>query len=581
MPQKLDKTINNLARPTSGLAFLKALATEQGTSLKLSVMFGLFATLSMLIQWLSLAYLAEQIVMQHVAFVSVLPAIGLFSLTAIMRPFFVKVKEQLAQAASWRARQQVRQYILADWQQRSPLHHEQHSPAAAATQWVEEVEAMDGYFSHYWPQQMLAVLAPLLIIIAVFYLNWLCGVLLLISAPLIPIFMILVGLGAESINQKYFIMRQRLAGHFLDRVRHLSTIKLFNAQQHELDEIAHKSDNYRRVIMRTLKIAFLSSTVLEFFTSVAIASVAIYIGFSLFGAITWGPSASLTLFSGLAILLLAPEFFQPLRNLSQYYHDRATALAASNNLLADLHHFNTEPFDTPVPLTSSILTNSKIHYCDEQAHLVVKNLCFGYQQALHSHLNFSLQRGDIMSISGPSGCGKSSLLHTLAGYLPALAGSIYLPVSAPKHPKVALLPQQAWLMRDSVLNNIRLFNPTLTYAELNQILQSVDLLNDLEQRTLGIKSEIAEDGLGFSGGQGQRIALLRLMVAPTPVILMDEPTACLDLQNRQRVITQLQLLAKNAILIIATHDPNILNMASQQLILKAQGSTFIGSTPCP
>jgi ATP-binding cassette subfamily C protein CydD len=137
---------------------------------------------------------------------------------------------------------------------------------------------------------------------------------------------------------------------------------------------------------------------------------------------------------------------------------------------------------------------------------------------------------------------------------------------------VAFLPQQAWLMGDSVLNNIRLFRPNIEQAELDKLLQTVDMLEDMKQRSLGLNSQLDEDGLSFSGGQAQRIALLRLMLAPTPVILLDEPTASLDQHNRQRVITQLQALAKNGILIIATHDQDIINMAHQHLLLSPQTS---------
>jgi len=578
MTQQLNKASTNYSRPKTGLEFLKRLAKQQGLLLRLSVGFGLLSTLSMIAQWLSLAYLAQQIVIQHSTLISCWQLITLFSVSAILRPTFLKFKNDFAQKASWQARQQVRQQILSHWQHLSPLSQNQHSPAAAATQWVEEVEAMDGYFSQYLPQQMLAVMAPIFILIPVFYLNWLCGILLLISAPLIPVFMILVGLGAESVNQKYFVMRQRLAGHFLDRVKHITTIKLFNAQQGALNEITQKSDDYRKVIMRTLKIAFLSSTVLEFFTSVAIASVAIYIGFALFGAITWGPAAGLTLFSGLAILLLAPEFFQPLRNLSQFYHDRASALAASNNLVTSLHLAEQQDSTSAeTELNKQATTTSKLHYQDSELGLKVVDLCFGYSRALQAPLNFSLVRGDIMCISGPSGCGKSTLLHTLAGYLTPLSGLLSLPVTNTAVPQVAFLPQQSWLMQDSVLNNIQLFNPKVKPDELNAKLQSINLLDDINQRAEGIHSYISEEGLGFSGGQSQRIAFLRLIFAPTPLILLDEPTASLDRHNRQLMIQQLQSLAKNAIVIVVSHDQEVRKISNHQLLLESPVNTTTGS----
>ncbi|HAO25626.1 MAG TPA: thiol reductant ABC exporter subunit CydD, partial [Methylophaga sp.] len=136
-----------------------------------------------------------------------------------------------------------------------------HSPGAAASQLIEDVEAMDGYFARFWPQQLLAVLTPLLIVLIVFYYNWLAALFLLLAAPLIPLFMVLVGMGAESINQRFFNQRQRLAGHFLDRVKHLTTLKLFAAESAALHEVNLRSEDYRQVVMKTLKLAFLSSAV--------------------------------------------------------------------------------------------------------------------------------------------------------------------------------------------------------------------------------------------------------------------------------------------------------------------------------
>ena len=557
-------------RPKTGLGLLKGLAAQQTRLLRLSIGFGLVSNVCMIVQWLSLAYLAQQIIVDHLALVDCWSAILLFAVGAVLRPVFLRFKNNAAQTASWQARQQVRQQILLAWQQSSPLMQHQHSPAAAATQWVEEVEAMDAYFSQYLPQQMLAVWVPVLILVVVFYFNWLCGLLLLISAPLIPTFMILVGLGAESINQKYFVMRQRLAGHFLDRVKHLATIKLFNAQHTTLDEIAQKSDDYREVIMRTLKIAFLSSTVLEFFTSVAIASVAIYIGFSLFGAITWGPSAELNLFSGLAILLLAPEFFQPLRHLSQCYHDRAAALAASTSLISALPDIDHLTQHSAAKSHGNLPgSSSALRYQNIAQGMQVVDLTYGYTEALQAPISFALSPGDIMCISGPSGSGKSTLLHTLTGYLPPLQGDIFLPVDNIAEPKVAFLPQHAWLMHDSVLNNILLFAPNASREGLNTYLQSLDLADEFTQREQGLNTGIGDSGLGFSGGQGQRIALLRLMFAPTPLIILDEPSASLDEQNRHRVIEQLRKLAKHAIVIVASHDEEIIKIANHHLRLSA------------
>lgn len=246
-------------------------------------------------------------------------------------------QEVAGQQASLRIRHAVRRELLAHLAALGPVRAGERHSASLASQLVEQVEALDGYFARFLPQLRLAVAIPLLILAVVFWLDWLAALFLLLSAPLIPLFMALVGMGAERLNRDQFAAVSRLAGHFLDRVRGIATLQLFHRTREATADVHLAADHYRRLSMRTLRVAFLSSAVLEFFASVAIAVVAIYVGFGLLGYIDYGPSEALTLFSGLLVLLLAPEFFQPLRTLAQHYHDRAAALGAADGLLAFLN----------------------------------------------------------------------------------------------------------------------------------------------------------------------------------------------------------------------------------------------------
>jgi len=439
-----------------------------------------------------------------------------------------------------------------------------HSAGASAAQWIEEVESMDSYFSRYWPQQNLAIISPILILSVIAWLDWLSALLLLISAPLIPLFMILVGMGAEKVNQKYSLIRQRLAGHFLDRVANLDYIKLLRSESAIYDEVKVNSEGYRTVVMKTLKLAFLSSTVLEFFTSVAIASLAIYIGFSLYGSIDWGPASSLTLFSGLAILILAPEFFQPLRNLAAFYHDRATALGSANNLVLLLDSDACDEKST----TSKKYYNLSVPDSGSEQHIAVRlqNLVIGYNQKLplpHT-INIDIQQAQMLSITGPSGAGKSTLLNTLAGYTAPIAGtmSIY-PQAAP----IAYLPQRGWIKNDTVFNNLKVLAPNATKEQMFDALRIVGLDKELLQKHTGLNTLIGEHGQGLSGGQIQRISIARVLLNPAPLILLDEPTSKLDRLSKKYIISALKILKKERILIVASHDPLLLNIADAHLDL--------------
>ena len=548
----------------TGKLFLKRYSKKQSFLLYAAVLSGTASTLLLLIQWVTFSYLAHSLFIEKAQLNDLYGSLIVLFTSLIGQPLFIRLQVNLSQKASVRIRNDIRLSILAKWRMSSPLVLKKHSAGASAAQWIEEVESMDSYFSRYWPQQNLAIISPILILSVIAWLDWLSALLLLISAPLIPLFMILVGMGAEKVNQKYSLIRQRLAGHFLDRVANLDYIKLLRSESAIYDEVKVNSEGYRTVVMKTLKLAFLSSTVLEFFTSVAIASLAIYIGFSLYGSIDWGPASSLTLFSGLAILILAPEFFQPLRNLAAFYHDRATALGSANNLVLLLDSDACDEKST----TSKKYYNLSVPDSGSEQHIAVRlqNLVIGYNQKLplpHT-INIDIQQAQMLSITGPSGAGKSTLLNTLAGYTAPIAGtmSIY-PQAAP----IAYLPQRGWIKNDTVFNNLKVLAPNATKEQMFDALRIVGLDKELLQKHTGLNTLIGEHGQGLSGGQIQRISIARVLLNPAPLILLDEPTSKLDRLSKKYIISALKILTKERILIVASHDPLLLNIADAHLDL--------------
>jgi len=551
----------------TGKLFLKRYSKKQSFLLYAAVLSGTASTLLLLIQWVTFSYLAHSLFIEKAQLNDLYGSLIVLFTSLIGQPLFTRLQVHLSQKASVRIRNDIRLSILAKWRMSSPLVLKKHSAGASAAQWIEEVESMDSYFSRYWPQQNLAIISPILILSVIAWLDWLSALLLLISAPLIPLFMILVGMGAEKVNQKYSLIRQRLAGHFLDRVANLDYIKLLRSESAIYDEVKVNSEGYRTVVMKTLKLAFLSSTVLEFFTSVAIASLAIYIGFSLYGSIDWGPASELTLFSGLAILILAPEFFQPLRNLAAFYHDRATALGSANNLVLLLDSDECDEKSTTSKKYYNLSAPDSGSSGSEQ-HIAVRlqNLVIGYSQKLplpHT-INIDIQQAQMLSITGPSGAGKSTLLNTLAGYTAPIAGtmSIY-PQAAP----IAYLPQRGWIKNDTVFNNLKALAPNATKEQMFDVLRIVGLDKELLQKHTGLNTLIGEHGQGLSGGQIQRISIARVLLNPAPLILLDEPTSKLDRLSKRYIISALKILKKERILIVASHDPLLLNIADAHLDL--------------
>ena len=548
-------------KTVSGAQFLKEQVASQRSLLNQSVLYGSVGSVLMIMQWLLVALIAHDTLVNQSP-LSTMPGYWLLLLTvSVVKPLFTWKQTNLAQEASANVRNHLRSTLLKRWNTASPIALQSISNGALASQWIEDIEATDGYFSRYWPQQMLAVITPLLILVTVAYLNWLCAVLLLVSAPLIPLFMILVGMGAEHVNEKYALLRQRLAGHFLDRVANLSTIALLGAQESMSDEVAKRGDTYRNVVMKTLKLAFLSSTVLEFFTSVAIASLAIYIGFSLYGAINWGPAQSLTLFSGLGILLLAPEFFKPLRTLSTYYHDRASALGAANNVVSSMQHLNEQEAALGDSNARHTITSSDV------TRLMFNDVVIGYRGNKQKKLalNFSLSGQGLLVFSGESGCGKTTLLNTIAGYLHPVSGNVEIALTEAH--SMAYLPQKAWIKNATVRDNLSVTAAFASDKEMLKVLDKLELSDELLTHHDGLDTVIGEHGQGLSGGQMQRIALARVLLNPPELILLDEPTASLDIKSRLVIIDALEELKSRSLVVVATHDGELIAKASSHFDL--------------
>ena len=473
-------------------------------------------------------------------------------------------QESAGLEASLRIRQRVRAELLDHLTAMGPVRVGAHHSAGVASQLVEQVEALDGYFARFLPQLWLSVAIPLLILLVVFWLDWLAALFLLFSAPLIPLFMALVGMGAERLNRDQFVAVSRLSGHFLDRVRGIATLQLFSYTAHATHEVHAAADRYRQLSMRTLRVAFLSSAVLEFFASVAIAAVAIYVGFALLGYFNFGPAQELTLFSGLLVLLLAPEFFQPLRTLAQHYHDRAAALGAAEQMVQLL--------DEPVRASLSE------HSAEPEAALVaLRKVTLEHpgRGRVLGPLNVAVQSGETLVVTGPSGVGKSSLLQLLAGFVVPDKGERQLRYGV----QFAWMGQHPPLFQGSLAENLRLAAPRASDVELWHALERAELRELVEGLPKGLDTRIGERGVGLSGGQAQRLALARIFLSTAELVLLDEPTVSLDEAAEAQVIRSLQrLVEEGRTLVIATHHTAVMAMASRQLVL--QGGRLVSDSGC-
>lgn len=549
--------------------WLVDLAARERRLLGFAVAAGVGATLSTIGQLGLLAWGVGALLVDGTPRAELLPALGVMALLMVLRAVALHAQERFGQVASLRIRAGVRAELLDQLARLGPGWLSGGHSASLASQLVEQVEALDGYFARFRPQLALSVLSPALVLGVALWLDWLAALFLLLAAPLIPLFMALVGMGAERLNRDQFAAVARLSGHFIDRVRAITTLQLFGHTRAATREVHAAADDYRRRSMRTLRLAFLSSAVLEFFASVAIAVVAIYVGFGLLGYITYGPSPELTLFSGLLVLLLAPEFFQPLRTLAQHYHDRAAALGAADGLMALLAE---EP--DPVRRRRAEATDDAETLVELAGAEVVRP---GRGRVL-SPCDLRLRRGEVVAITGASGSGKSTLLQLLAGFVGPGEGRRRLA----RDLSLAWMDQRPLLIQGSLADNLRLAAPDASREAMAEALARAGFGELLARLPEGLDTPLGERGAGLSGGQAQRLALARIFLADAPLVLLDEPTASLDADTEAVVITALEALARQGrTLVIATHHPALIAMAGRRLHLAEGRLEEVTHVPSP
>ncbi|WP_218838617.1 thiol reductant ABC exporter subunit CydD [Halopseudomonas pelagia] len=550
------KAITESGRRSRNWLRLQGLAVRPW--LHAAVLLGFMHTLTVMAQMGLIAWLVHALLVAQVPYFNLLwPGAGL-ALAILLRALAQGAQERCGQRASAQVRQQTRVQIASSWADLGPVRLADRSSATLTNQWVEQVEALDGYYARYLPQQWLALLSPLLILALVFWLDWLAALFLLFAAPLIPLFMALVGMSAEKVSQQHVLEAGRLAGHFLDRVRSLTSLQLFGQVGAATLSVQEAAERYRSVTMRTLRVAFLSSAVLEFFASVAIAVAAMYIGFGLLGYIQYGPAAELTLFSGLFILLLAPEFFQPLRSLAQAYHDRAAALAAADGLAALQHE------------SASLIQPEHRSSTADADKLSIQNLVLAYpgRGRVLDRITLNIGLGQVVALVGPSGSGKSSLLHCLAGFVQPDEGVISLFRRSPGKQPIAWLGQRPFLIQGSWADNLRLTAPQADSPGMLRAIEAVGLGPLLATQSAGLDTPLGEGGRGLSGGQAQRLALARVWLSDADLVLLDEPTASLDEHSEAEVIEALRALAGSGkTLVIATHHPALMALADRRVEL--------------
>lgn len=501
--------------------------------------------------WL-LARILHRMIMENIpATALVLPFIVLV-LIFVLRAWVVWLRERVGFYAGQHIRYEIRRQVLDRLQQAGPAWIQGKPAGSWATLVLEQIDDMHDYYARYLPQMTLAASVPLLIVITIFPINWAAGLILLGTAPLIPLFMALVGMGAAEANRRNFLALARLSGHFLDRLRGMETLRLFHRGEAETDNIRHASQDFRQRTMEVLRLAFLSSGVLEFFTSLSIALVAVYFGFSYLGELNFGHyGVGVTLMSGFLALILAPEFFQPLRDLGTFYHAKAQAIGAADSLKT----FMEKPLAQETRGEKLLSDNEPIGL--EARDAIVKS---PEGKILAGPLNFTLPAGKRVVLVGQSGSGKSSLLNALTGFLPydgsLLVNGVELrDLDASRwHRLLSWVGQNPQLPAATLRENVLLAWPEASEAQLQLALDKAWVSEFISQLPQGINTPVGDQAGRLSVGQAQRIAVARALLVPCRLLLLDEPAASLDAHSEQRVMQALFNASSQQTTLMVTHQ---------------------------
>lgn len=470
----------------------------------------------------------------------------------ILRAWVVWLRERVGFHAGQQIRYEIRRQVLDRLEQAGPAWIQGKPAGSWATLILEQIDDMHDYYARYLPQMALAVCVPLLIVVAIIPSNWAAALILLITAPLIPLFMALVGMGAADANRRNFLALARLSGHFLDRLRGMDTLRIFGRGEAETQSIREASEDFRHRTMEVLRLAFLSSGVLEFFTSLSIALVAVYFGFSYLGELNFGSyGLAVTLSSGFLALILAPEFFQPLRDLGTFYHAKAQAVGAADSLKTFLEAPLANPeqgdqvLDTSEPVT---LQAKDLFITSPEGKMLV------------GPLNFTLNAGQRAVLVGQSGSGKSSLLNALAGFLPysgsLLVNGVELRHLQPEgwHRMMSWVGQNPQLPAATLRENVLLRDPDASEQQLKNALDKAWVSEFLPLLPDGVDTVVGEQAARLSVGQAQRVAVARALISPCRLLLLDEPAASLDAHSEQRVMQALTEASAQQTTLMVTHQ---------------------------
>lgn len=525
-----------------------------------TVFFGVLMAVATIGQMVLLARVVDRVFLDGAGRGDSATLLLLLLAAAVLRSGLLWAREVTAQRGAVRVKAELRERLFGHVLKLGPAYARGQRTGELATTATEGVEKLDAYFARYLPQTLLGVVVPLLVVIYVFPLDRSSAVLLLATAPVIPIMMILVGSYAEDHMKRQWTALSRLGAGFLDAVQGLPTLKMFGGSEAEAEKVAAAGEGFRARTIKVLRYAFLSGLVLEFMTAMAIALVAVTLGVRVV-------SGSMPFEEAFVVLLLAPEFYKPLRELGAHRHAGMEGKAAADRIF--------EVLNTPVPVDGRAKGPAPLTAAPAVEFSEIVYAYPGSGRPALQGLTLILEAGTTTALVGRSGAGKSTLVNLLLRFVEPDGGGIFanggsvkdLPAATWRE-NLALVPQRPHLFYGSVLENIQLARPDATREEVERAAELAGAAGFIRGLPKGYETPIGERGSRLSGGEAQRVAIARAFLKDAPILVMDEPTSSLDPESEREIRLALKRLSRGRTVLVVAHRLNTARGADRIAVME-------------
>ena len=473
----------------------------------------------------------------------------LFAVCFVLRHFSHIISEASASKFSASVGEDLRKRLMRKIYRLGPCLVQKEGTATLTVAAMEGISNIENYISIISIKIVEMMILPVILIISIFYYDLTSGIILVLVFPIVIVFMALFGNAAKAKADKQFSGYKLLSNHFLDSLQGLETLKIIGKSEKHSQNVFHVSEDYRKATMSTLKIAILSTFALDFFTTLSIAIVAVFLGLRLL-------NGQMLLYPAMTVLILAPEFFFPLRQFAEDYH----ATLDGKNAMKDLDRIENMTdlkMENKLKIGEFKVTND--------IELEIKNLSYKYEdneKYAIKNINYSHKGFAKIGIIGYSGSGKSTLLNIIGGFLQAESGTkIRVNNVEMEHftqegwqNEIIYIPQNPYIFSGTILDNMRFYSPNATLEELIEVSKKVGLYELIDSMEDKFNTKIGEGGRNISGGQAQRIAIARAFLSPDrKILLLDEPTAHLDIETEVELKKYILELAENRLMFFSTH----------------------------